>query len=242
MSASTSNAQFPENLPPVWREKLSPIKTATFFKDLTQFLKNEYSAGKIIYPARQHVLRALQELDLPAVKVVILGQDPYHGPDQAIGFSFAVPNELRKKPPSLQNIFKELKSDLGITPEPGLSDLTGWVKQGVLLLNTVLTVEAAQPLSHRDRGWEQFTDQIITELNAREKPLVFILWGSHAQKFKAKIDLKKHIVLESAHPSPLSAHRGFMGSKIFSKTNAALEKLGIKPIDWSKVSVKPELS
>ena len=227
---------FPENLPPVWRDKLSPLKNEKFFKDLSAFLRAEYSAHKVIYPARKNVLRALQEIDLPDVKVVILGQDPYHGPDQAIGFSFAVPNELRKKPPSLQNIFKELKSDLGVTPRLGESDLSGWVEQGVLLLNTVLTVEAAQPLSHRDRGWEQFTDCVIAELNARKKPVVFVLWGSHAQKFKAKIDLTKHVVLESAHPSPLSAHRGFLGSKIFSKINARLVKLKQKPIDWAMVS------
>lgn len=236
VSAVSEQTQFPENLPPVWREKLAPLKDESFFKGLTQFLKTEFKAGKTIYPALPNILRALQELDLPKVKVVIIGQDPYHGPGQAIGFSFAVPNELFPKPPSLQNIFKELQSDLGITIPKGQSDLTGWVAQGVLLLNTVLTVEASQPLSHRDRGWEKFTHQIISELNARKEPMVFVLWGSHAQKFKAIIDRSRHVILESPHPSPLSAHRGFLGSKVFSKTNAELLRLGMKPIDWSKIS------
>ena len=231
-----SSAQFPESLPPVWRKKLSSVVNEKFFKDLSSFLKAEYKAKKQIYPARENVMRALRELDFPDVKVVILGQDPYHGAGQAIGFSFAVPNELFPKPPSLQNIFKELVADLGVTLPPKQSDLTGWVEQGVLLLNTVLTVEAATPLSHRDQGWEQFTDQVITQLGEREDPLVFILWGSHAQKFKAKINLKIHKVIESAHPSPLSAYRGFFGSKVFSKTNEYLKQMGKKSIDWTRIS------
>ena len=231
---------FPDNLPAVWREKLRPLKNEPFFKQLTTFLKSEYQTKKIIYPAQKNILRAIQNLDLPEVKVVILGQDPYHGVGQAIGFSFAVPNELMPKPPSLKNIFKELESDLGIKVDKNLSDLTGWVKQGVLLLNTVLTVEAGAPLSHRDKGWEIFTDRVISELNAREKPLVFVLWGSHAQKLKTKINLSKHVVLESAHPSPLSAHRGFMGSKIFSKINECLRKFGETPIRWELISAPDE--
>jgi len=235
-SENMTSAQFPDNLPPVWREKLAPLKNEKFFTSLVLFLKNEHQAGKRIYPARPNVLRALQAVDLPNVKVVIIGQDPYHGPGQAIGFSFAVPNDLFPKPPSLQNIFKELESDLGVPIPKGESDLTGWVKQGVLLLNTVLTVEASQPLSHRDRGWENFTNRVIAELNARPEPMVFILWGSHAQKFKAMIDRNRHGVLESAHPSPLSAHRGFLGSKVFSRANAELKRLGLEPIDWTKIS------
>jgi uracil-DNA glycosylase len=234
MAPSTSQ-QFPQNLPPVWREKLSPIANEPYFKKLTAFLKTQYQEKKPVFPARDRVLHALQAVDLPAVKVVILGQDPYHGPDQAIGLSFAVPNELKRKPPSLQNIFKELESDLRVKVPPGHSDLSGWVEQGVLLLNTVLTVEATKPLSHRGKGWEEFTEAVIMHLGQRKEPLVFILWGSHAQKFKPLIDLKRHVVIESPHPSPLSAHRGFFGSKPFSRANAALKKFGCKPIDWGRV-------
>jgi uracil-DNA glycosylase len=226
---------FLNDLPPVWCRVLSPLKNELYFKNLSAFLASEHRAKKVIYPAEENVLRALQSLDLPDVKVVILGQDPYHGKDQAIGFSFAVPNELMPKPPSLKNIFKELESDLGFSVPKNLSDLTGWVRQGVLLLNTVLTVEAGKPLSHRDCGWEQFTDEVIRELNARESPLVFVLWGSHAQKFKSQIDQSKHAVLESAHPSPLSAYRGFLGSKIFSRVNQCLRKFGETPISWEQI-------
>jgi uracil-DNA glycosylase len=224
-------------LPPIWREKLSSFVGTTWAIELNGFLDSEYKAGKQIFPKPENVLRALRELDLPNVNVVILGQDPYHGPNQAIGFSFAVPNDLRLKPPSLKNIFKEVESDLGVKLRKDESDLTGWVQQGVLLLNTVLTVEAPQPLSHRDRGWENFTDQVIACLNEREDPVVFVLWGSHAQKFKTKIDLKRHAVLESAHPSPLSAYRGFLGSKVFSRVNALLVKMNKQPIDWTKISI-----
>lgn len=239
---------FPDNLPPVWREKLSPVLKEKFFQDLSKFLKAQVAAKKEIYPAPPNVMRALQEVDLPDVKVVILGQDPYHGPGQAVGFSFAVPNEVFPKPPSLQNIFKELQSDLKVTIPKGQSDLSGWVKQGVLLLNTVLTVEKGQPMSHRERGWEKFTDLVVQHLSARRDPIVFILWGSHAQKFKSKIEtpsehastiastLKTHVVLESVHPSPLSAYRGFFGSHVFSRTNELLKKMGKEPIHWEKVS------
>ncbi|MBS1958538.1 MAG: uracil-DNA glycosylase [Bdellovibrionales bacterium] len=232
---STSASQFPNNLPHGWKEKLSPVTKEPFFKDLTNFLKKQYEERKTIYPARENVLRALQSVDFDAVKVVIIGQDPYHGPQQAIGLSFAVPNELRRKPPSLQNIFKELESDLHVKVDHNKSDLKGWVEQGVLLLNTVLTVEAAKPLSHRDRGWEKFTDLVIQKLAERKKPVAFILWGNHAQKFKAKINPKFHAVIESPHPSPLSAHRGFFGSKPFSKANECLKKLGETPIDWPRI-------
>ena len=233
-----SQEQFPNYLPPIWKEKLGFILNEPYFKNLTKFLKSEYQARKTIYPARENVMRALKELDLPSVKVVILGQDPYHGTGQAIGFSFAVPNELRPKPPSLVNIFKEIESDLQVKIDTGKSDLTGWVEQGVLLLNTVLTVEAAKPLSHREQGWEQFTDQVITLLGSRLDPMVFILWGSHAQKMKSKINLQVHKVIETPHPSPLSAYRGFLGSKVFSRANAYLKELGKKPIDWTHLSKK----
>ncbi len=174
---------------------------------------------------------------LDAVRVVILGQDPYHGPGQAIGMSFAVPNALQPKPPSLKNIFKELESDLATRIDPARSDLSGWAAQGVLLLNSVLTVEAGEPLSHRDQGWEKFTDHVMEILNRRERGIVFVLWGAAAQKKKTMIDLSRHVVIESVHPSPLSAHRGFFGSKPFSKANEALtSRLGMPAIDWSRTS------
>lgn len=200
-----------------------------------QFLDSEYQAQKEIYPSKAQVMRALTALDLPDVKVVILGQDPYHGSGQAMGLSFAVPNELFPKPPSLQNIFKELKTDLGISVAKDQSDLTGWVQQGVLLLNTVLTVEASKPLSHRDQGWEQFTDRVMMELGSRSQPLVFILWGGHAQKMKSKINLQTHRVIESPHPSPLSSYRGFFGSKPFSRANEYLKEMNQSPIRWGQI-------
>lgn len=203
---------------------------------LLEFLKTEYESGKQIYPERKNIFRALEELDLPKVKVVIIGQDPYHGPDQAIGLSFAVPNELRLKPPSLKNIFKELQSDLNVTIPENSSDLSGWVDQGVLLLNRVLTVQASQAFSHREKGWEEFTSRIVDILNERLEPMVFILWGSHAQKLIDKIDVQRHSVIQSAHPSPLSAYRGFFGSKVFSKTNEILKTFHQEPIDWQRVS------
>jgi uracil-DNA glycosylase len=227
----------PQNLAPQWHSKLTNQWSRAEFKNLMQFLDQEISAGKSIYPAQQNILRVFIETDLPDVRVVILGQDPYHGIGQAIGRSFAVPNELSPKPPSLKNILNELQSDLGKPiPNKMASDLSGWANQGVLLLNTVLTVQANQPLSHRDRGWEQFTATVIELLGQYNKPIVFILWGSHAQKFKEKINLKLHLVIESPHPSPLSAHRGFFGSKPFSKANQALENWGLPAIDWYKIT------
>ena len=208
-----------------------------FFKKLNAFLDAEYRDLKVIYPDSQNIMLALEEVDLPQVKVVIIGQDPYHGAGQATGLSFAVPNLLKPKPPSLKNIFKELESDLGRKLPEGKSDLRGWVAQGVLLLNTVFTVEEGKPLSHRDQGWEEFTDYVIGILNEREKPMVFVLWGSHAQKLKCKIDSSKHIILETPHPSPLSAYRGFFGSRIFSQINESLERLGWGPMDWQRISI-----
>lgn len=224
--------RFPENLPSGWRSHLSDEKEKDYFRNLTTFLRSELKAGKTIFPNQEHVLRALQALDYSQVKVVILGQDPYHGPGQAIGLSFAVPNSLKVKPPSLQNIFKEIQNDLGKPVNPSHSELTSWVHQGVLLLNTVLTVQRSQAFSHRDRGWEVFTDRVIQLLNERTDPVVFILWGAPARKKKDLIKSPPHFILESAHPSPLSAHNGFFGSKPFSKANAILKKLGKTPIDW----------
>jgi uracil-DNA glycosylase len=216
---------------------LGPEAEKPYFKKLTQFLNAEYRAGAQIFPEKENVLRAIQAVDLPDVKVVILGQDPYHGEGQAIGLSFAVPNALRLKPPSLQNIFKEIRSDLGVSLPEGQSDLSGWTAQGVLLLNSVLTVRAGEAFSHRDQGWETFTDAIIDVLNAEAAPVVFLLWGAAAQKKKNRITNKKHFILESAHPSPLSAHRGFLGNRHFSKVNELLRQAGRSEIRWEKVSI-----
>jgi uracil-DNA glycosylase len=231
---------FPANLLPDWKSKIGPISAEPYFLKLMEFLKSEHHSGKVIYPNSQNIFRAFETLDLPDVKVVIFGQDPYHGSGQATGYSFAVPNEFMPKPPSLKNIFKELESDLGMTLPKNQSDLSGWVGQGVLLLNTVLTVEDATPFSHRNQGWEQFTDQVIEVLNSRVDPIIFVLWGSHAQKLKSKIISPDHAVLESAHPSPLSAYRGFLGSKIFTKINEKLTEFGKKPINWLNVSSSSE--
>jgi uracil-DNA glycosylase len=227
--------RFPDNLPPGWRERLAPEVHKPYFRELIAFLNQEYRSGAQVYPARQNVLRALQSLDYADVRVVILGQDPYHGAGQALGLSFAVPNELVPKPPSLLNIFKEISTDLNVDMSQAGSDLSGWVQQGVLLLNTVLTVRAGQPLSHRGMGWETLTDQIIGELDRREQPVLFLLWGSAAQKKKLLLTRGKHYVLECAHPSPLSAARGFLGCKHFSRANAILtRKLGLPAVDWTR--------
>ncbi|MGE0616248.1 MAG: uracil-DNA glycosylase [Bacteriovoracia bacterium] len=234
---AVSNASFPDNLPPAWKAHLAGQAEQAYFKQLTTFLVREHQAKQKIYPQRAWILRALQMVDYDQVKVVILGQDPYHGAGQAIGLSFGVPNDLFPKPPSLQNIFKELESDLGVKPAKEKSDLTGWAAQGVLLLNAVLTVRHGQAFSHRDAGWEQFTDYVIQRLNERETPVVFILWGAAAQRKKALITNPRHFMIESPHPSPLSASRGFFGSRPFSKVNEILEKkLGVAPIEWARTS------
>lgn len=231
-----TEARFPENLPRVWKQHLSEEKNKEYFQKLTGFLKKEHQCKQTIFPPPERVLWALQSLDYDKVKVVILGQDPYHGAGQAIGLSFAVPNTLKIKPPSLVNIFKEIHSDLGKKVDPTQSELSHWVEQGVLLLNTVLTVRKAQAFSHREQGWETFTDRVINLLNERKDPIIFILWGAPARKKKALIDVPPHFVIESAHPSPLSAYNGFFGSKPFSKANAILKKMGKPPIDWEITS------
>lgn len=200
-----------------------------YFTNLMDFIKNEYKT-KTIYPKQNEVFNAFRYTDFDNVKVVILGQDPYHGPNQAEGLSFSVSNEVLK-PPSLKNIFKELESDLKI-PFPESNSLKKWAKEGVLLLNAVLTVEEHKPTSHKDKGWEIFTDDIIKILNKRDTPIVFILWGAYARSKKDLITNPKHLVIESAHPSPFSARTGFFGSKPFSKTNEFLKKNNIKEIDW----------
>ena len=212
-----------------WDNVLKEEYKKEYFINLLEFIKKEYKE-KTIYPKQNEVFNAFRYTDFDDVKVVILGQDPYHGPNQAEGLSFSVSNEVLK-PPSLQNIFKELESDLGI-PFPKDNSLKSWARQGVMLLNAVLTVEEHKPTSHKDKGWEIFTDDVIKILNEREKPIVFILWGSYARNKKSLITNKNHYIIESAHPSPFSARNGFFGSRPFSKTNEFLKKNNIKEIDW----------
>lgn len=213
-----------------WDEILKDEFKKPYFKELGVFIKNEYN-HKIIYPEYQNIFNALRYTDYDEVKVVILGQDPYHGDGEAHGLSFSVHDNI-KRPPSLANIFKELESDLGIKKEN--NDLTGWAKQGVLLLNSIMSVVKDTPLSHKEKGWEIFTDNIIKKLNERETPIVFILWGGYARSKKQLITNKNHYIVESVHPSPLSAYHGFFGSRPFSKTNNFLVSHNIKPIDWGK--------
>jgi len=213
-----------------WQTYLATEKEQPYFQKLWQFIKSEQAAGKQIYPPSADIFNTLVYTPFKQVKVVILGQDPYHQPNQAHGLAFSVQPGVMP-PPSLKNIFAELKHDLGIdTPKHGC--LTAWAKQGVLLLNTVLTVEAGKPQSHTGKGWEQFTDKIIQLINQEKSAVVFLLWGSAASKKAEFIDQKRHHILSSAHPSPLSTHRGFLGCRHFSKTNALLEKSGQTPIDW----------
>ena len=199
-----------------------------YFKNLGVFVKNEYKS-KIIYPEYQNIFNALRYTDYDQVKVVILGQDPYHGENEAHGLSFSV-REGVKMPPSLLNIFKELYSDLGIKRTK--TDLTDWANEGILLLNSIMTVVKDTPLSHKGKGWEVFTDTVIEKLGEREEPIVFILWGSYARSKKELIKNKNHLILESVHPSPLSANRGFFGSKPFSKTNNFLKENNMNEINW----------
>lgn len=212
-----------------WDELLSVEFEKDYMKDLLSFIKKEYKT-KTIYPPQNKVFNALRYTDFDNVKVVIIGQDPYHGPNQAHGLSFSV-NPNVAIPPSLLNIYKELKSDLGCyIPNNGY--LKKWAEQGVLLLNTSLTVRASQANSHKNIGWEIFTDRIISLVNEKEDPVVFILWGNNAIKKKSLITNPKHLVITSVHPSPLSASRGFFGTKPFSKTNDFLSSIGKSPIDW----------
>lgn len=211
-----------------WDVVLKDEIEKTYFKKLGCFVKSEYKEKKC-YPAYSDIFNAFRYTDYDEVKVVILGQDPYHGDREAHGLSFSVHDDV-PRPPSLQNILKELDADLGISKKG--NDLTDWSKQGVFLLNSIMSVIKDRPLSHKDKGWEIFTDAVISKLNEREKPLVFVLWGSYARSKKTLITNDKHLVLESVHPSPLSAHRGFFGSKPFSKINNFLEKNNIEKINW----------
>ena len=222
-------------LHPSWLDPLRDEFASPYMAALREFLLAEKAAGKRIFPASQHWFRALDLTPLDKVRVVILGQDPYHGEGQAHGLCFSVQPGVRT-PPSLVNIYKELEADLGI-PRARHGFLEHWAQQGVLLLNAVLTVEMARAAAHQGRGWERFTDTVIRLVNARPEPVVFMLWGSYAQKKAAFVDSidrgGRHLVLKAPHPSPLSAHTGFFGSGHFSKANAFLEQHGQKPIDWA---------
>ena len=212
-----------------WDEILKEEYQKEYFKQLTEFVEKEYET-KTIYPKKEDIFVAFKYTDYDDVRVVLLGQDPYHGPNQAEGLAFSVSNSVIK-PPSFKNIFKELESDLKIQ-FPELNSLKPWAKQGVLLLNSVLTVEEHKPASHKNRGWETFTDEVIKKLNEREEPIVFILWGNYSKEKNVYITNPKHYVIESVHPSPFSARNGFFGSKPFSKTNNFLKENNLKEIDW----------
>ncbi|MET4694046.1 uracil-DNA glycosylase [Endozoicomonas lisbonensis] len=217
-------------LEPTWKAHLQDEFDKDYIQTLRAFLLAEKAAGKTIYPHGDEYFNALNLTPFEQVKVVILGQDPYHGPGQAHGLSFSVRPDITI-PPSLVNMYKELHSDLGIEPARH-GFLEHWAQQGVLLLNSVLTVQHKQAASHQGRGWEEFTDRIIAELNEKRENIVFILWGSYAQRKGRFIDASKHCVIKSVHPSPLSAYRGFFGSKPFSRANDYLNSCGINPVDW----------
>ena len=212
-----------------WKNALNQEFQSQYFKHLTEFVRHEYQTHRIFPPAKQ-IFSAFDHCPIDKVKVVILGQDPYHGPGQANGLCFSV-NDGIPKPPSLVNIFKELESDTGIKPAES-GNLERWARQGVLLLNATLTVRANQAGSHQGKGWEEFTDRVIRILSSSTKHLAFVLWGSYAQKKGSVISANNHFILKSPHPSPLSAHRGFFGSRPFSKVNAYLTEHGKSAIDW----------
>jgi uracil-DNA glycosylase len=215
-----------------WQTHLGPEKNKEYFVKLISFIEEERKKGKIIYPSNKNIFNAFSLTPLESVKVVILGQDPYHGPNQAHGLSFSVLTGIQP-PPSLVNIYKEIKSDLALSIDTKNGFLEPWAKQGVLLLNSVLSVEAAKPASHAGLGWEKFTDKVIEIIDANCPHVVFMLWGSYAQKKGSNINRNKHLVLEAPHPSPLSAHRGFLGCKHFSKCNNWLRENNLEEINWS---------
>lgn len=217
------------NIAPSWKKRLSDEFEKPYFQELTDFVKAEYSQHTI-FPPGGEIFRAFDKCDFDGVKVVIIGQDPYHGPGQANGLCFSVREGVRT-PPSLVNIYKEIKNDLG-KPIPTSGELERWAKQGVLLLNATLTVRASSPGSHQKKGWENFTDAVIKKVSDEKEHVVFILWGAYAQKKGEVIDRARHQVIMSPHPSPFSADRGFFGSKPFSKTNAYLKGKGLTEIDW----------
>ena len=214
-----------------WKQALKDEFKKHYFKQVVQHIKTERLQGKVIYPPGPLIFNAFSKTPLDKVKVVILGQDPYHGPGQAMGLSFSVPDGI-SPPPSLVNIFKEVQEDTGLAI-PNTGNLTKWAEQGVLLLNASLTVRAADPMSHAKIGWHNFTDTVISTISHEKKNVVFILWGKFAQEKKKLIDNKKHLILTAAHPSPLSAHNGFFGSRPFSNTNEYLMQNGLDPINWA---------
>ena len=216
---------------PSWKAVLKNEFTKPYFQQVVTFLKTEKAAGKIIYPPGPLIFNAFNQTPFSKLKVVIIGQDPYHGQGQAHGLSFSVPNGI-KPPPSLVNIFKEIESDTGVAMPLQYGNLTRWAEQGVLLLNAALTVRANEANSHAKFGWADFTNAVIEKISAEKEGIVFLLWGKFAQDKQMLIDETKHFVLKAAHPSPLSAHTGFFGCKHFSKTNELLVKQGISPIDW----------
>ncbi len=218
-----------------WNEVLKSEFTKSYFLEIVTFLKIEKNAGKIIYPPGPLIFNAFNHTPFNKVKVVILGQDPYHNPGQAHGLSFSVPAGI-KPPPSLVNIFKEIQKDLGIAMPEGYGNLTRWADQGVLLLNAILTVRTNEPASHAKIGWMNFTDTVITKISDEKKGIIFLLWGKFAQEKQILIDETKHFVLKAAHPSPFSADKGFFGCKHFSKTNELLTDQGLTPINWKLLS------
>ncbi|MBI1183138.1 uracil-DNA glycosylase [bacterium] len=222
--------QVKPKIDPSWYKALQKEFESTYFQELKHFLQQEKAAGKTIYPAGSEIFNAFNLCPLPQVKCVILGQDPYHGPNQAHGLCFSVRKGI-KPPPSLVNIYKEINAGLGL-PIPTHGELTGWARQGVLMLNAVLTVEASKPASHQNRGWENFTDSAIKAVSEQQERVVFMLWGRFARSKKQLIDAEKHLILEAAHPSPFSAHSGFFGCKHFALCNQYLAKNSREPIDW----------
>jgi len=234
---TTASASGGISLEPGWKAALAPEFASPYMQSLKTFLQAQKAQGKRIFPRGSEYFRALDLTPLDKVKVVILGQDPYHGEGQAHGLCFSVRAGVRL-PPSLVNIYKEMQSDLGIAPARH-GFLEAWAKQGVLLLNSVLTVEEGRAAAHQGQGWEKFTDAVIARVNELPQPVVFILWGAYAQKKAAFVDTSRHLVIKSAHPSPLSAHNGFFGSRPFSKANEWLVAQGAEPIDW-KLPDNPE--
>ncbi|QDP03023.1 uracil-DNA glycosylase [Thalassotalea sp. PS06] len=221
-----------------WQDFFASQTSLPYFKNISETVRSERDAGQVIYPEDVNVFRAFELTPLDMVKVVVLGQDPYHGPQQAHGLAFSVSKGV-KIPPSLRNMFKELEQDIAGFSAPDSGDLTAWAEQGVLLLNTVLTVRQGNAHSHSKLGWEDFTEQVMAELNRQQRPMVYLLWGSHAQNKGKVIDNPQHKILTSAHPSPLSAYRGFFGCRHFSKANEFLQKKGLQEIDWSLQSSDP---
>lgn len=216
---------------PSWKEALKNEFTKPYFLEIVTFLKIEKNNGKTIYPPGPLIFNAFNQTPFDKVKVVILGQDPYHNPGQAHGLSFSVPNGI-KPPPSLVNIYKEIQKDVDIAMPTGYGNLTKWAEQGVLLLNSILTVRSNEPASHAKNGWMNFTDAVITKISDEKKGVIFLLWGKFAQEKQLLIDETKHFVLKAAHPSPFSADKGFFGCKHFSKTNELLTNQGLTPINW----------